>query len=592
MSLQVWLPLTKDLRQQGLSNISVTGSPASWGNGKLGKCATWNGAVANIIYNNTTDFNYTENFSVAMWINPVYTGSTAQYVFTVGRADAGGYGYGLQITSATQATFRFGNRAVSFALASNEWNHVVMTVDTVNVIVYKNGTQVATNTIATKPTYSDGNGMGLGCFHYSGNIYPYYGSLNDFRIYDHCLSQMEVKELAKGLVLHYPLNRQGWGQENLVWNSNWNIHSTTPPESWVNWGSPPTREIVTIDGKNWLHVISNTTQFQGYSQNWTKRNGVGELTANTKMTVSFTAKLAAAASIAPIGIHWCNSSGTIVTQNWTTTALTTSPKRYSFTYTTPADCVAFNIMVGDNTNTAHEVWVTDIKLELGEIATPWCPNSSDALATTMGLNSTTEYDCSGFCNNGDKIGTLTYTSDTPKYQVSTHIGATTSKVHISNFPTSGFGNSYSFVWWGKRSSNGPMFWGFSDGIRLNGMYAGTLWNTGDSSSNPIYVPGTTTTITAPSVNVWHHYVMTGDGTTCKLYVDGVLYGQAKTYKAISGTSIYINGWDSSISYCSDNTNISDFRIYATALSADDVKSLYQNCATIDPDGTIRGQIRS
>lgn len=66
--------------------------------------------------------------------------------------------------------------------------------------------------------------------------------------------------------------------------------------------------------------------------------------------------------------------------------------------------------------------------------------------------------------------------------------------------------------------------------------------------------------------------------------------QAKTYKAISGTSIWINGWDSSTSYCSDNTDISDFRIYATALSADDVKSLYQNEAFIDSSGVIYGQI--
>ena len=116
------------------------------------------------------------------------------------------------------------------------------------------------------------------------------------------------------------------------------------------------------------------------------------------------------------------------------------------------------------------------------------------------------------------------------------------------------------------------------------MYAGTLWNTGDSSNNPIYQPGTTTTITAPSTNTWHHYVMTGDGTTCKLYVDGVLYGQAKTYKAISGTSIYINGWDSGTSYCSINTDISDFRIYATCLSAEDVLALYHTASYIDKVG--------
>ena len=593
MSLVVWLPLTKDTRQQGLSNISVTGSPASWGNGKLGKCATWNGAVANVLYNNTTDFNYTNNFSVAFWANPVYTGSTAQYAWTVGRADAGGYGYGFQIISATTAQFRFGNGSYGVSAPSNEWHHFAMTIGNSKVTIYKDGIQVGSNNLpGTIPTYSDGNGMGLGCFHYSGNIYPYYGSLNDFRIYDHCLSPMEVKELAKGLVLHYPLNRQGWGQENLVWNSNWNVHSTTPPESWVNWGSPPTREIVTIDGKNWLHVISNTTQFQGYSQNWTKRNGVGELTANTKMTVSFTAKLATAASIAPIGIHWCNSSGTIVTQNWTTTALTTSPKRYSFTYTTPADCVAFNIMVGDNTNTAHEVWVTDIKLEFGEIATPWCPNSSDALATTMGLNSTIEYDCSGFCNNGIRTGTFTWTSDTPKYAVSTTLLNGTDYIKTSWTQSM---NEFSIATWVKPNNNNG---GYSILTANYDNPSSGFWiSTNCESSKVWFYTGKYVKVSGSLTNnEWVHICFTFKNGVPNWYINGVQ--QTLTTNTLTATSVSISNLTIGNSYTgtSWNTkrygNISDFRLYATALSADDVKSLYQNCATIDPDGTIRGQIRS
>jgi len=120
-----------------------------------------------------------------------------------------------------------------------------------------------------------------------------------------------------------------------------------------------------------------------------------------------------------------------------------------------------------------------------------------------------------------------------------------------------------------------MFWGFSDGCRLNGMYLGNLWNTGDSSNNPLYNIGTTTKVTSPSVDVWHHYVMTGNGTKCYVYLDGELWAEAKTCKPISGTSIYINGWNDSTNYSSNNTDIADFRIYATALSEDDVKDLYE-----------------
>ena len=77
----------------------------------------------------------------------------------------------------------------------------------------------------TLPSYSDGNGLGLGYFHYTGNLYPYYGDMNDFRIYDECLSKEQIKEISRGLILHYPLN-SGYGNENLIngtadWSGTW-----------------------------------------------------------------------------------------------------------------------------------------------------------------------------------------------------------------------------------------------------------------------------------------------------------------------------------------------------------------------------------
>lgn len=602
MSLVVWLPLTKDLRQQGLANtstITLASGNAFVDGGKVGNKAL-HLTKQQTILGTSSCMSGKKQMSYAFWVK-VNTAWSAQWLDGIAwnSTDGSSAAYSRQefYTNCTRiGTWFSGSSLSGYVFTPGEWTHIAGTFDYTAGIAkfYINGVLQGTSTSLSKTHYCRGD------FYIGDNGVDIVE--NDVRIYDHCLSPMEVKELAKGLVLHYPLNRQGWGQENLVWNSNWNVHSTTPPESWVNWGSPPTREIVTIDGKNWLHVISNTTQFQGYSQNWTKRNGVGELTANTKMTVSFTAKLATAASIAPIGIHWCNSSGTIVTQNWTTTALTTSPKRYSFTYTTPADCVAFNIMVGDNTNTAHEVWVTDIKLEFGEIATPWCPNSSDALATTMGLNSTTEYDCSGFCNNGTRTGTFTWTSDTPKYAVNTEFAG--DKTIYIQMPTITLDwSKVSFAAWGRWDAFNTWSRIFDFGNGVNGADWDICLANHSTNANPglggrtgggASWPDTKVTEVTLTAGQWYHFVETIEGTTCKLYVNGELkktitLTNSPTITTMNRNYLGLSNWSSNGAF---KGGISDFRLYTTVLSADDVKSLYQNSAYIDSSGNVYGAVHT
>lgn len=147
---------------------------------------------------------------------------------------------------------------------------------------------------------------------------------------------------------------------------------------WNNWGSPPTRNIVSVNGKYWMHVISNTTQFQGYSQNSPTRGGYGDIKPGDTLVASFTAYSATAGQKGCIGIHWNKSDGTIASQVWWAPSLTTTATRYILgTAVVPADCVGFNIMVGDNTTTAQELWITDIKLEKGNKATDWSPAPED-----------------------------------------------------------------------------------------------------------------------------------------------------------------------------------------------------------------------
>lgn len=466
-------------------------------------------------------------------------------------------------------------------LSLNTWYHIVCTYEEGKIKLYQDGNIVNTYNTTVIPNFDSIVNLWIGKS--NENTYQSNNLLNDVRIYDHALSPLEVKQISQGLVLHYPLNRNGWGQENLL-----------PCGGTYTQSSP------------WTTTLNRT---DGYA--FVTNSGF-EATPGKTYTISVECDgnlySAHGGTHNPSDKHWtfwAYISNINTTANWQNGGydvprnLTNSNNNYRkignthvWTITLTDSQKYIGLRTNSYSNGTDDVTIKwwNMKIEEGDTFTGWSPNSSSELGKLMNLNSTTEYDASGYCNNGMRIGTFSWTSDTPKYNVSTHIGSTSSKIHISDFPTSGFGNSYSFAWWGKRTSNTPMFWGFSNGNRLNGMYYGYLWNTGDGTSNPIYKPNTTTQITAPSLNTWHHYVMTGDGTTCKLYLDGELYGQAKTYKSITGTSIYINGWDSGTAYCHDNMDMSDFRIYATALSIEDVKSLYQNSAYIDNQGNIYGAV--
>lgn len=207
MALQVWLPLNGDTRQQGLNGTAISGAPGSWGNGNMGKCATFAGNAV-IKTASVHDFDYLDNFSWAVWLNTNHTGTTAQYVFTVGRADWENFGYALEVASATQCRARFGSSSWMFGVTGGQWTHVAFVKSGTNIKIYVNGVvQVNATFGGTAPTFAESIGVGIGCFHYSGgDIYYYNGSIADFRIYDNVLSPKEVHEIAQGLCCHYPLN--------------------------------------------------------------------------------------------------------------------------------------------------------------------------------------------------------------------------------------------------------------------------------------------------------------------------------------------------------------------------------------------------
>jgi hypothetical protein len=79
-----------------------------------------------------------------------------------------------------------------------------------------------------------------------------------------------------------------------------------------------------------------------------------------------------------------------------------------------------------------------------------------------------------------------------------------------------------------------------------------------------------------------------DGNTIRRYYDGIDSKDttiAKNTGLSSPTAIRI-GYDGQSSYACTQTFLSDFRIYSTALTAEQVKELYDTSVSIDSFGNI------
>ncbi len=579
MSLQVWLPLTKDLRQQGLSNVMVINNGATFNStGKLGGCYYFNRSSSNYLKINNPLTSSANGVSMAFWVKLPSNGSVNDQLVHIGNGSGWTNnrftcfvrgGNSTLIFCCGDGTNSTQYNCVSSALTLNQWIHVTCTYKLNKMMIYLNGVLDKEYNTSIVPSFTNVAYIGIGA---GPNVTePATAYLNDVRIYDHCLSPMEVKELAKGLVLHYPLNRNGWGQENLILNSS----------------------NISVNKLN--NALDSRTEY------WAANLGqsYANFTGGEKVILSFDCEMIVRTLPVYFIVYNTNNKGPI---QFPTTTISSQINNLN---PSVGDTVKLRIKVPatmikrdspTTTNNFIEFYtnygtnnfykITNLKLEIGEIATPWCPNSADTLATTMGLNSTTEYDCSGFCNNGTRTGTFTWTSNTAKYAISQDcIG--TNYIHLAPPSTEVQTIAIWANWKAIPSGQSVILVDNGSGIGLGLMNTGILCSTSGAGSSYTFSKASLV------ANTWYHFVVVKTGmTTRKLYINGV------EQTATSNTS----NWTFAVnelqlgkrSTTSDGFigKLSDFRCYATALSADDVKSLYQNCATIDPDGTIRGQIRS
>ena len=213
MSLKLWLPLNGNLDNQGLSSAVITNYGATVNtSGKIGSCYSFDGSDDYISIDYSELYKIfkggPQQFTIAFWI---YHADTTRAIIFGDYNLAGTIGFNIELTTEHQIRFYWNGSpdkkfAAATAIAASEWTHIVLTYDGSKINIYKNGILQLDSWSGTLVTKNKTSGLFyLGRDSRTGAT-ALNGKINDFRIYDTALSPREIKEIAKGLVLHYTLS--------------------------------------------------------------------------------------------------------------------------------------------------------------------------------------------------------------------------------------------------------------------------------------------------------------------------------------------------------------------------------------------------
>lgn len=615
MSLLAWYPFNGNMNNLGLGNCSYYGGTPSFSNvGKIGQCLS--SATSNInIY--VPELAGLKTWSVCFWGYIVSSQITANWTAIIALMDDSSdlrievctktyesgsitYGvfnnYGYAITNKTSIS----PRGIE---CYDNWHHFCITSDGTNITIYDNG--IPRSNILPY----NGSGTLNGGFWIANNDKIY---KNDFRVYDTCLSAKEVKDISNTLVGHWILDGSRAGQENLLIGT-----SMTENERSVNPLSTNDNDFTKVfryyNGYPALHSFSDDTDEITLNETGTNI-GISFLRKATDINLDTSsyytlsceakcnrpnAKLSIARSYYSNSGNWIWRGG----ENQTAFNNTTDWQKFTLTFKPDADTqyIDYAFLVPTPTaSTDYKFWIKHCKLEKGTIATPYTLNSNDADYTRLGFNSGIEHDVSGLGNHGTKYGSLELVDDSVRYFVSSKFNRSNSYINCTT-KLNNIRDAITINLWTYLNAGGTGYYailsstqngGFS--ISSNNDGGSLVFYMGTGASSNTYKIITLEGELSKVLSRWCMITYTYDGFGCKVYIDGELKAN-QTYFT-EKTPIYYNTITPLIIGGEPNSNVSvtdilsgyasDFRIYATALSAEDIKELYETSASIDNKGNL------
>ena len=587
MSLLAWYPLLSNGSNQGLDNVDLnTMGTVTYTDGKLGKSSTFTGNAANCLHR--AGFKLTDKFTWACWFKVDADTGTYQYILSEGRDHTN---IGISLLYIDSVISIAGLSYIS-TVTKGIWYHVALTVDSADKIkVYLDGKLVNSYDYFT-PNYtqsSDRFTIGKISFGYTSttSYFPFYGQVCDVRIYDEVLSEKEIYEISKGLVLHYPLKSE---YECGLTNKYSGTYADGSPNNSSIAGFTKTA-LTTERGYNYKFTYTGIgshswryMSFPNITFTPGKHNFSCKIRVNSYKNVTLTMRGSKKFNM-PIG----NVNITKTDGLWHEYSINvTIPETYTSGDTTAACTPVLEVFTNDLITDGTEY---SIDFDMKDVQIVECDNYVPFIDNDMVSDNI--IDCSGFGNHGTRTDGITwddnairyngsYNFPDSKYIIASPNAKVTDQITVNIW-------CYMDTWeqcrpfsctqgggWNLESNNGYVSFP---------IYAGNAYQHAVSNINWTDLTG------------WHMFTGTWNGYSARLYIDGEL--AATTTALTTKTKIVYNSTNSIFLHAEAGTNatspeygvaaecnLSDFRIYATALSDEDVKALYNTKFSVDNQGNF------
>ena len=232
MALIAHWPLNGDLSDISGNEYILNNDSIGYTAGKIGQAANFVNDPSTKLY--IEDFpKFDNNFTWSVWLNNLGANpSYNQFVISQGRDCCGVYGMNITVENTTgeiRVYIGIGTIIDTGIFARNIWRHVAVSVSSTRVKVFVDG--VLTNDII-KPDFDYGliTALVVGKMSHGytsdTQYFAFHGYINDLRIYDHALTDMEIQEIARAKILHYTFNDMQEPTTNIADISNTVNHGT------------------------------------------------------------------------------------------------------------------------------------------------------------------------------------------------------------------------------------------------------------------------------------------------------------------------------------------------------------------------------